>query len=254
MYERDILQDFDPRRKPTFPTVEAVTGLVVEDRASGFCGDVVRTSHEAVTLRARGGEHRHFRWKEGGFLFEGKPVTLSGRHLPLAPADHRLGSIATATPAAVSLGPPRIWVEGKHDAELVEHVWGDDLRDLGIVVDRSTGSDDLAEAVTGVRPGTHPPPGVLVDHLVDGSKCGSRRRSRPRRAGDRAPVRRRVAGDPPQGRRDQRLAGGSSRESHGNKASAARSACRSAGSGPACAARSRATPTSNRRSSAPSSN
>ena len=39
----------------------------------------------------------------------------------------------------------RIFVEGRHDAELVEKVWGDDLRVEGVVVEYIEGVDDLAE-------------------------------------------------------------------------------------------------------------
>jgi hypothetical protein len=61
-------------------------------------------------------------------------------------------------------------VEGVHDAELVERVWGDDLREEGIVVERLDGIDHLAEAVGGFRPNPARRLGVLVDHLVPGSK------------------------------------------------------------------------------------
>jgi hypothetical protein len=61
-------------------------------------------------------------------------------------------------------------VEGKHDAELLEHVWGDDLRELGIVVEPLHGADDLAAAVGEFRPGGQRRLGVLLDHLVSGSK------------------------------------------------------------------------------------
>jgi hypothetical protein len=64
----------------------------------------------------------------------------------------------------------RIWVEGIHDAELVEKVWGDDLRAEGIVVERLDGIDHLAEAVAGFGPGPGARLGVLVDHLIPGSK------------------------------------------------------------------------------------
>ena len=37
----------------------------------------------------------------------------------------------------------RIFVEGRHDAELVEKVWGDDLRLEGVVVEYLGGVDDL---------------------------------------------------------------------------------------------------------------
>jgi hypothetical protein len=64
----------------------------------------------------------------------------------------------------------RIWVEGVHDAELIEKIWGDDLRVEGVVVERLDGADDLAAAVRqfGPRPGRKL--GVLLDHLVEGSK------------------------------------------------------------------------------------
>ena len=46
----------------------------------------------------------------------------------------------------------RIWVEGVHDAELVERVWGDDLRIEGIVVERLDGADHLADEVRAFGP------------------------------------------------------------------------------------------------------
>ena len=52
-YERDILDEADARRPVRYPEVEVAIGMVVEDRASGFCGDVVRWTAEAVTLRDR---------------------------------------------------------------------------------------------------------------------------------------------------------------------------------------------------------
>jgi hypothetical protein len=173
-YEQDILDAFaESRKPPTYPTVEVSQGLVLEDRASGFCGDVVRWNHEAVTLRDRRRLLRHFTWKPGGFLLEGRPVTLVRPVAPSA-ATQRVtasGSVArargnTARVAAAS----RIWVEGRHDAELLEHVWGDDLRELGIVVEPLHGADDLAGAIDGFRPGGTRRLGVLLDHLVAGSK------------------------------------------------------------------------------------
>jgi hypothetical protein len=64
----------------------------------------------------------------------------------------------------------RIWVEGRHDAELVEHVWGDDLRELGIVVEPMHGLDDVVAMVREFEPGPRRKLGILVDHLVTGSK------------------------------------------------------------------------------------
>ncbi|MEY4371792.1 MAG: hypothetical protein RL219_561 [Actinomycetota bacterium] len=176
-YERDILDDFDPRRGPSYPKVVAHRGMVVEDRSSGFCGDIVRINFAAVTLRDRHGHLRHFTWKVGGFLVEGKPVTLvreSGEPSDGgAPQRHftASGSVASDHPLPARVArASRIWVEGVHDAELVEHVWGDDLRELGIVVEPMHGIDGLVAAVDDFGPGPDRRLGILVDHLVLGSK------------------------------------------------------------------------------------
>lgn len=172
-YETDILSDgADHRKRPEYPTVVVELGMVVEDRASGFVGDVVRWNHEAITLRDRKQHLRYFTWKSGGFLYEGRPVTLAKPVTAAAPAAPRItasGSIAGDARPQVARAS-RIWVEGKHDAELVEHIWGDDLRELGIVVEPMHGADDLAAAVGEFRPGGQRRLGVLLDHLVAGSK------------------------------------------------------------------------------------
>ncbi|MEJ7720507.1 MAG: DUF3097 family protein [Ilumatobacteraceae bacterium] len=77
----------------------------------------------------------------------------------------RIGRLAGQGRAA-----SRIWVEGIHDAELLEQVWGADLRELGIVVEPMHGADGLADAVAEFRPGPGRRLGVLLDHLVAGSK------------------------------------------------------------------------------------
>jgi hypothetical protein len=173
-YERDILDDFaDRSRKPAYPTVPARLGMVVEDRSSGFCGDIVKITFGAVTLRDRRNNQRHFTWKPGGFLVEGRPVTLqrpAGERTVVGPKVTNSGSIAAPAPKARVAAPSRIWVEGRHDAELVEHVWGDDLRELGLVVEPLHGADDLAAAVADFGPAPHRRLGVLLDHLVEGSK------------------------------------------------------------------------------------
>lgn len=173
-YDRDILDELAESRKPrAYPAVEVALGLVVEDRASGFVGDVVRWNHEAVTLRDRKQHLRHFTWKPGGFLFEGRPVTLTRPARQRTATQQRTasGSIAAGTSAGARVAAAsRIWVEGRHDAELIEHVWGDDLRELGIVVEPLHGADDLAAAVREFEPGGRRRLGVLLDHLVAGSK------------------------------------------------------------------------------------
>jgi Protein of unknown function (DUF3097) len=179
---RDILDELaEERRRPSYPEVTVSIGMVVEDRASGFCGDVVKVSIEAVTLRDRAGDHRHFRFKPGGFLFEGKPVSLVRADQRAAQAGGSASRPTTRTTNSGSVAPARsvraqvakanrIWVEGKHDAELLEHVWGDDLRDAGIVVEPLHGIDDLVAAVADFHPGPQRLLGILVDHLVPGSK------------------------------------------------------------------------------------
>ena len=52
----------------------------------------------------------------------------------------------------------------------MEKIWGDDLRDVGVVVEYLGGIDDLPAIVAEFGPGPVRRLGVLVDHLVDGSK------------------------------------------------------------------------------------
>jgi hypothetical protein len=171
---RDILDEFEQqRRAPAYQRVPATPGLLVEDRSSGFCGDVVSVDARAVTLRDRNGKRREFVLKEGGFLIEGKPVTLVRPAVQASAAAGRTnsGSVKSTKPAPARVAAAsRIWVEGRHDAELVEHVWGDDLRELGIVVEPMHGLDDVVAMVAEFTPGPHRRLGILVDHLVSGSK------------------------------------------------------------------------------------
>ncbi|MCU1399831.1 MAG: hypothetical protein JWN62_2940 [Acidimicrobiales bacterium] len=174
---RDILSELaEAKRGPRYREVVAQMGMIVEDRASGFCGDVVKITFEALTLRDRKNQFRHFRWKEGAFLLDGKPVTLvrAAQPAPTAAGTTRTtnsGSVASREPARAKVAKAaRIWVEGKHDAELVEHVWGDDLREIGIVVEPLHGIDDIAAAVREFQPSRQRRLGILVDHLVAGSK------------------------------------------------------------------------------------
>ena len=169
---RDILDEFEQERgKPAYPSTTARLGEVVEDRASGFCGDIVTITHEAVTLRDRHGQIRQFRYKPGGFLIDGRPVTLV-RQSPARQQPRLTNSGAVAGPAqrANIAKASRIWVEGRHDAELVQHVWGDDLAELAIVVEPMHGIDELIDMVDEFGPSPDRRLGILVDHLVAGSK------------------------------------------------------------------------------------
>lgn len=170
------------RKKVSVETV-AEPGLVVEEPTSGWVGAVVRCENGAVMLEDRRGKVRGFPLGPG-FWVDGKPVSL------VAPVRRRVGADAmigrqtgsddptrTASgsrrtdpePAKVAL-PSRIYVEGRHDAELVEKVWGDDLRHVGVVVEYLGGIDDLPGIVAEFAPEQGRRLGVLVDHLVPGSK------------------------------------------------------------------------------------
>lgn len=153
-------------------TVAAEAGLVVEEASTGFCGAVVACDKERVSLEDRHGKVRVFPLDPAGFLVDGVVVTLA-RPVAAAPAAARRtasGSVAVQGLKAQVAKASRIWVEGTHDAELVERVWGHDLRVEGVVVEPLDGVDDLASLVRTFRPGPQRRLGVLVDHLVAGSK------------------------------------------------------------------------------------
>lgn len=164
--------DGDWQIKLVYPDVEAKPGLVVMHRASGTRGTIVAIDRDGVTLRTATGADRLFRLVPGAFAVNGESVTLvrptvAGGTTAKQTASGSVGSPqARARVAAAS----RIWVEGVHDAELVEKVWGDDLRRCGVVVERLDGIDDLAAEIDRFRPAADRRLGVLVDHLVDGSK------------------------------------------------------------------------------------
>jgi hypothetical protein len=156
------------------PQVEAERDLVVEDFEGRFCGAVVSIERGTVTLEDRFGKRRVFPLP-GTFLLEGKRVTLV-RPSPKPGGAGNVGrrtasgSVAAPQQRAKVARASRIYVEGKHDAELVEQIWGDDLRDVGVVVEYLEGVDDLKAIVADFEPGPGRRLGVLVDHLVAGSK------------------------------------------------------------------------------------
>ncbi|TBN57167.1 DUF3097 domain-containing protein [Glaciihabitans arcticus] len=171
-YSGDVLAGFTHRHVPTVhPTVPAERGLVVELAESGFVGAVVRLASGLVELEDRHGKIRTFPLG-GGYLVDGAPVRLVAPVAVASTAPRRTasGSLAVRDVAARVALPSRIFVEGRHDAELVEKVWGDDLRIEGVVVEYLEGVDDLEQLVRDFGPGPGRRLGVLVDHLVPGSK------------------------------------------------------------------------------------
>ena len=175
-YGKDVLAD-DPRRPATrVRTVPADSGLVVECARSGWCGAVVDWQRGAdgwaVVLEDRHGRRRPFALG-ASFLLDGELVILTRparSGAPAAPSRTASGSVAVSGQRARTARASRIWVEGRHDAELVEKVWGADLRVAGVVVEELGGIDDLAARVRGFAPGPARRIGVLVDHLVPDAK------------------------------------------------------------------------------------
>src|SRR6476469_3091789 len=148
--------------------------MVVEEVTTDWCGEVVAVDRDidTLTLEDRRGKRRTFPLGPG-FLIEGKPVILTRpvrSGAPAAPTRTASGSVAVQGAKARVARASRIFVEGRHDAELVEKVWGDDLRIEGVVVELLEGVDDLAAVIRDFAPGPTRRMGVLVDHLVPGTK------------------------------------------------------------------------------------
>jgi hypothetical protein len=164
--------DGKARMAAEYPSVQATVGLVVLHRGSKFRGAVSGMEKEGVRVRSSSsGLERIFALSPGAFAVNGETVTLVRPAVAASkgPAQTASGSIAVVSKARVAQ-PSRILVEGIHDAALVEKVWGDDLRVEGVVVERLDGIDDLASVVRTFQPTSSRKLGVLVDHLVSGSK------------------------------------------------------------------------------------
>ncbi|MEP7034382.1 MAG: DUF3097 domain-containing protein [Dermatophilaceae bacterium] len=182
-YGADVLSgDWRVPRGGRAREMEAETDLVVEEVETGWCGAVVTVEKvggmQVVHLEDRRGRSKGFPLGPG-FLHEGVPVILT----PPTAADRHAVQEARAKASRTASGSravqgvkarvaagSRIFVEGKHDAELVEKIWGDDLRIEGVVVEMLDGVDDLAAVIRDFQPGTDRRLGVLVDHLIPGTK------------------------------------------------------------------------------------
>ena len=173
-YGNDVLSgDWRAPKRGRATEVAAEMDMVLEEVTTDFCGAVVRLDRDlgTVELEDRFGKRRTFPLGPG-FLLEGRPVILRppARRGPAKPARTASGSRAVAGAKARVARKSRIFVEGRHDAELVEKVWGEDLRLEGVVVEYLEGVDDLPAVVQDFSPGPGRRVGVLVDHLVPGSK------------------------------------------------------------------------------------
>ena len=178
-YGPDVLAAGAPdlhRRRPVATEVPVRRDLVVEDATTGWTGAITRVEKTAggmlVELEDARGRKRSFPLGPG-FMIDGKPVVLTPpqrRPADAKPLRSASGSVYVEGARARTARASRIWVEGKHDAELVQKVWGHDLRIEGVVVEMLDGADNLAERVADFQPGPTRRLGVLVDHLVPGSK------------------------------------------------------------------------------------
>ena len=170
-YGNDVLANFSKKApKIELTVVEATTGLVVEEVASDFVGAVTRIEGRLLELEDRRGARRMFPLGPG-YLVDGVAVALRApREKPTGLLRTASGSIAPAEQRARVARASRIFVEGRHDAELVEKVWGTDLRGEGVVVEYLEGVDNLEAVLRDFRPSSDRRVGVLVDHLVAGSK------------------------------------------------------------------------------------
>jgi hypothetical protein len=161
------------RRPPPIPVVAVSLGSRLTHRATRFAGVVTDFRNGGVEIEGASSDRRLFRLIDGGFAIDGKTVSIKP-----APVVSAAPGIKRTASGSVDAGPrkarvarsSRIWVEGIHDAELVERVWGDDLRHEGVVVERLDGADVLLERLAGEQPDDRLRIGVLLDHLVPRSK------------------------------------------------------------------------------------
>lgn len=148
--------------------------MVVEVAGDDFVGAVLGVDKtvfgDVVRLEDRYGKERVFNLVKGGFLLEGQRVTLTRFVEKQEPKKSNSGSRRVANLEAKVAAPSRIWVEGIHDAAIVEKVWGHDLRVEGVVVEYLEGLDNLESRLAEFQPEPGRRVGVLADHLVEGSK------------------------------------------------------------------------------------
>ncbi len=176
--------DGPERLQRAYDAFEAKPGLKVVHRSSGFSGEFVAFDGTFAVIKGATGLERRVANTPGAFLVASRPVRLipararAGSDAPVHLAEAKVSTTTrTASGSRAVIGAKarvarasRIVVEGVHDAELVEKVWGDDLRLEGIVVERLDGLDHLDDALVEMDPAPGRRIGVLVDHLVPGSK------------------------------------------------------------------------------------
>lgn len=167
----DLISDDAAARK--HPVLEVTPGIELTHRPSRVSGTVTAfTEGQRIVLCDLDGNLHEFKPHKGVLLHHGKPVELvAGDAIQNSAIRFTAsGSVDTGPTRAQVAKASRIWVEGIHDAELIEKIWGDDLRVEGVVVEPLHGADDLVGLVAEFQPGPSRRLGVLLDHLVAGSK------------------------------------------------------------------------------------
>lgn len=164
--------DLDAPRRPRTVTIPAPIGATIEYLPDRIAGTVAGWKGDRVLITDAKGITRAVPVVIDAFLVDGrrgKPIPTTPVSAPPSSTSTASGSVGLDHDARVARGS-RFLVEGIHDAELVEKIWGDDLRYEGIVVERLDGMDDLAGVVRAFNPSRGRRLGVLLDHLVAGSK------------------------------------------------------------------------------------
>ena len=163
----------DDAASAEYPTVAATPGLELTHRPSRVTGAVVSFRQgERVVLEDQDGHLHDFKPYPGVLLLRGKPIELvpDPASLDQAPSVTASGSIDAGSARARTAAASRIWVEGIHDAELIEKIWGDDLRVEGVVVEPLHGVDGLLDAIADFGPLATRRLGILLDHMKEGTK------------------------------------------------------------------------------------
>ncbi|MEX0767955.1 MAG: DUF3097 family protein [Microthrixaceae bacterium] len=163
------------RLAQSYEQLPAVPDLVLLHRSTNLRGRLVKFTDQIVVIQDRSGGRHTFENHPGAFAHNGETVTLirPGRQAsPSQPTTRRsaAGGVVAVEQVARIAQASRLWVEGDHDARFVERVWGEELRELGIVVEPMRGIDDLVSAVREFDPQQDRRLAILVDHLVPGSK------------------------------------------------------------------------------------
>lgn len=144
---------------------------MVRHRGTGTVGAILKFQATHVTVKDQAGREHLLPNSAGAFSVKGRSVQLvAPKPKPKGKTLTASGSIAIQNQKAQVAKASRILVEGHHDAELVEKVWGDDLRAEAVVVEPLHGADDLAAVVAEFAPSPERRLGILLDHFVKGTK------------------------------------------------------------------------------------